>query len=292
MTDTDPDTITVCEVCDQPEGELMCVLCGRRICCSCTNYCSCCDRYGCWGCITGEEDDPDTIRCQECTDHEIPVSGDGTYENPYTEDIKGNPLTIGIEIEIDGRHDHHAMTANDLVASWCHDESLSRFGGMEYQTQPMATDPETLAKLRDLMDGIIPQTPQDHAGGHIHITRTTRQTGDRWTTALEGLDKDKAPWLNMRHADPDTDEWCHLSDYHHDKECAVNCDHDRTIELRTFGPWNTDSVDTFMPAISWIKTMWRFFENHPFHLADHDIRATSRTAWANAVPAIARKGNR
>lgn len=284
------DINTTCEVCNQPDGIFRCPLCARRICCSCTNFCPCCNSYGCWGCIISQEDDPDDIRCEKC-DHDIPAYRAETYANPYPENIKGKPLTIGIEIEIDGSHDHHALASHDLVASWCHDDSLSR-AGMEYQTQPMATDPETLARLRDLIDGIIPETSQCEAGGHIHVTRTTRQTGGRWVAALKGLDKGKALWLNMRHADSFTSRWCTLRDYYSGKDCAVNCDHDNTIELRTFGPWNTQTVDTLLPAISWIKTMWRFFENHPFHLAEEDIEATSRTAWANAVPAIARKGNR
>ena len=285
---TEPIMCQVCHHISDLQDMHTCDQCGRRICTDCYTYCEFCRRRGCLGCL--ENIEGDEVACPDCARYSVGTYGT-PYRNPYPENIKGKPLTIGIEIEINGGHNHRAIATNDLVARWCGDGSLTG-GGLEYQTQPLATDPETLVRLRDLVAGIIPEDPQDRAGGHIHVTRTPRQTRGRWLRALAALDHDKAAWLNMRHADPDNNRWCRVTHREDGKRTAVNGEHGNTIELRTFGPWNADSVDTLMPAIHWIRTMWRFFENHPDLIRNKDIEATSRTAWANAVPAIARKGNR
>ena len=288
MTDTNrpgPD----CDTDQHRHYPRPCKQCEQSTCNHCSVLCYCCRAYICTWCTERNGHTGFYARCNECLDHEeerYPL-----YHEPYLPQHGPHRLTIGIEIEISGTHSHPLMTGSDLVAGWCDDISLEK-GGREYQTHPLATNPETLAKLHDLIAAIVPEYTKDHAGGHIHVSRTPRQTRGRWLRALAGLDHDKAAWLNMRHADPDNNRWCRPDNRHDGKRTAVNDEHGNTIELRTFGPWNADSVNTLMPAIHWIRTMWRFFENHPDLIRNKDIEATSRTAWANAVPAIAKKGNR
>lgn len=265
--------------------------CHRHMCPDCSYRCVHCDRYLCYLCVNypyaeGDDDHAaDEPWCRECVRTHVGKRAD--YQNPYWKWPTTPHLTIGVEIEIDGEHDHETLTASDLIAGWSRDVSLTT-DGWEYQTQPLATDPAIIDRLRDLVGATEPRISQEHAGGHIHVTRTIYQTAGRWLNALKGLDREQAAWLNMRHAGDDN-RWCKPDPYCHGKSAAVNDDHDDTIELRTFGPWNADTACQLLPAIAWIRTMWRFFQNHPGPLHEKDIQATSRTAWAAAAPTNAMK---
>ena len=291
-----------CEYCMSSDRPVVgrCHHCGTPICRACTNKCIACRKTFCPGCYLicdscdstvctqcaqyPYDDDP---WCPDCAAHETD-SIEPEYHDPY-QDVPGDEhLTIGLEIEVDGPHDHQAFVDSDLIAGWCMDGSLDR-EGWEYQTQPLATDPQTLSRLHDLIAGIVPRKSQENAGGHIHISRASGQYATDWAHALDGLDANQAAWLNMRHQDHEQNRWCRFTDYYHGKEVAVNDDHDDTIELRTFGPWNADSAEQLLPAIKWIKTMWRLFQRHPASLTAEDIEAASRTAWADAVPESARE---
>lgn len=276
-----------CIYCDEPlckDCAHPCRQCNACMCEECRYECAYCDAELCEDCATYIDGDFDGFVCKACAADKI--GHPAQYTNPYRNLPKTcAPLTIGLEIEVDGPHDHDTLAASDLIAGWSRDGSLDACG-WEYQTQPLATDPDTLARLHDLVGSIDPRTPQDNAGGHIHVSRTVDQTARRWLEALKGLDSEQAEWLNMRHAG-DNNYWCKPDPYCHGKTAAVNDDHDDTIELRTFGPWNTDTVYLLLPAIDWIRIMWRFFQDHPCPLSDQDIQATSRTAWWAAAPATA-----
>ena len=271
----------ICRICASK-----CVGCGHIFCTDCRVICDTCGGPVCAQCVQYPryEDEP---WCPTCYAHEMDSLAPD-YHDPY-QDVPGSEhLTIGLEIEVDGPHDHQAFVDSDLIAGWCMDGSLDR-DGWEYQTQPLDTDPQTLSRLHDLIAGIVPRKSQENAGGHIHISRASGQYATNWACALDGLDANQAAWLNMRHQNPEQNRWCRYTDYYHGKEVAVNDDHDDTIELRTFGPWNADSAEQLIPAIKWIKTMWRLFQRHPDSLTAGDIEAASRTAWADAVPASARE---
>lgn len=271
----------ICRICASK-----CVGCGHIFCTDCRIICDTCGGPVCAQCAQYPryEDEP---WCPTCYAHEMDSLAP-EYHDPY-QDVPGSEhLTIGLEIEVDGPHDHQAFVDSDLIAGWCMDGSLDR-DGWEYQTQPLDTDPQTLSRLHDLIAGIVPRKSQENAGGHIHISRASGQYATNWACALDGLDANQAAWLNMRHQNPEQNRWCRYTDYYHGKEVAVNDDHDDTIELRTFGPWNADSAEQLLPAIKWIKTMWRLFQRHPDSLTEEDIEAASRTAWADAVPASARE---
>lgn len=271
----------ICRICASK-----CVGCGHIFCTDCRIICDTCGGPVCAQCAQYPryEDEP---WCPTCYAHEMDSLAP-EYHDPY-QDVPGSEhLTIGLEIEVDGPHDHQAFVDSDLIAGWCMDGSLDR-DGWEYQTQPLDTDPQTLSRLHRLIAGIRPLKSQEHAGGHIHISRASGQYATNWACALDGLDANQAAWLNMRHQNPEQNRWCRYTDYYHGKEVAVNDDHDDTIELRTFGPWNADSAEQLLPAIKWIKTMWRLFQRHPDSLTEEDIEAASRTAWADAVPASARE---
>ena len=263
-----------------------CVGCGKTFCRYCIARCESCGGLVCDDCQNDPPYDEGPF-CPACYAHETDALAPD-YRDPYQNVPGREHLTIGLEIEVDGRHDHQALTDSDLIAGWCDDGSLDRYG-WEYQTQPLATDPQTLSRLHDLIAGIVPRKSQEHAGGHIHISRTRRQHAGDWAHALEGLDADRAAWLNMRHADRSQNQWCRDIHHCHGKFAAVNDDHDDTIELRTFGPWTADSAGQLLPAIQWIKSMWRLFQSHPYRLAAEDIEAASRTAWTDAVPESARE---
>lgn len=278
-----------CHRCGTPLCRLCantCVGCGETFCCGCCAPCESCAGPVCDDC----SDCPPYAAgqwCPACYTHET-ESLAPDYRDPYQNVPGGEHLTIGLEIEVDGPHEHESIIRNKLIAGWCMDGSLDR-DGWEYQTQPLATGPQTLSRLHSLIAGIKPRKSQENAGGHIHISRTSRQTAVDWAHALDGLDANQAAWLNMRHADNEQNRWCRYTDYCHGKSAAVNDDHDDTIELRTFGPWNADTAGQLLPAIKWIKTMWRLFQRRPDRLPADDIEAASRTAWADAVPESARE---
>lgn len=102
----------------------------------------------------------------------------------------------------------------------------------------------------------------ENAGGHIHVARTPNQCASRWYWALRGLDAPQCEHLNMRHMSDDY--WCELSHgEYRGKHTAVNNEHQDTIELRTFDCWYEGSAAKLVPAVKWIRAMWRFFEKHP-----------------------------
>lgn len=131
-------------------------------------------------------------------------------------------------------------------------------GGVELQSNIL--DMSKLSALRELVEG-IPEYGEN-AGGHIHVARTPNQCASRWYWALRGLDATQCERLNMRHMSDDY--WCELN--HGDytgKHVAVNNEHQDTIELRTFDCWYAGSADKLVPAVKWIRAMWRFFEKYP-----------------------------
>lgn len=62
----------------------------------------------------------------------------------------------------------------------------------------------------------------------------------------------------------DEGEWCALTHGEYTgKHTAINDEHADTIELRTFDCWYEGTADKLVPAVKWIRAMWRFFEKHP-----------------------------
>ena len=181
------------------------------------------------------------------------------YTYPY-ENVCGGQFTFGIEIEIESELDDdfvETVENSDLIAGWDHDQSLDA-NGVELQTNIL-----DMSKLNALQK-FVRDIPcyGENAGGHIHVSRTAKQCASRWYWALHGLDEEQCERLNMRHMSDD--HWCSLNhgDYR-GKHTAINDEHRDTIELRTFGCWYEDSASKLVPAIRWIRGMWRFFEKHP-----------------------------
>ena len=221
----------------------------------------CCDVYGC-----------DAVLCEDCGgsghDYLCPrhrgnelFSGckECEYTYPYAFG-HGGQFTFGVEVEIESElYEDFAQTVkdSDLIAGWDKDPSLDA-NGIELQTNIL--DMSKLPALRRLVEGI--PYYGENAGGHIHVARTANQCASCWYWALHGLDASECERLNMRHMSDNY--WCALN--HGDytgKHTAVNDEHTDTIELRTFGCWYEDSADMLIPAVKWIRSMWRFFEKHP-----------------------------
>lgn len=265
-----------CESCDRPvcsDCRLTCRGCGGLICCDDTYY-----PYG---------DDSDEPFCLDCSEARCSCA---VYHDPYAGNPHARePFTFGLEIEVEGDHDQAALKNDLLVAGWCLDGSLYGEGSMEYQTNPLTADPDTLRDLHAMVEGIRPESIQHHAGGHMHLSFTGRQQAPRWYWALTGLDEHQAADLNMRHQDPIGNTWCRLVHGLYDgKTTAVNAEHEDTIELRTFGPWSRETAHRLIPAVTWAHTMWRYFQHHePGTLRTTDIQAMSRTAYMAAKPAPA-----
>ncbi|PLS29998.1 hypothetical protein Uis1B_2180 [Bifidobacterium margollesii] len=266
------------DVCDDCSYE--CESCGYRLCPDCRYACEDCGWVLCGEC--GYTDDEGVYRCVTCHREHADDRREPLYRGPYD----GKPwehaaYTYGIEIEIDGDHSREPLKTSPLIAGWCPDGSLES-EGLEYQTQPLSWNRQTLEAINRLVASI----PEHggNAGGHIHIRRTARQTPARWYWALTGLNPQQAKALNMRHTDDA--RWCHLT--HGDytgKATAVNDQHRNTIELRTFGRWNRNTAQKLTPALTWLHTMWRFLQHHPVHsLKTQDIQRMSQTAARNAIP--------
>lgn len=172
----------------------------------------------------------------------------------------GNQFTFGVEIELESElSDDFVETVADseLIAGWGKDSSLGR-NGVELQSNIL--DMSKLPALQQLVEG-IPEYGDD-AGGHIHVARTDNQCASRWYWALRGLKAYQCRLLNMRHIDDDY--WCPLTHGEYTgKHTAVNDEHADTIELRTFDCWYEGSASKLIPAVKWIRAMWRFFEKHP-----------------------------
>ena len=237
-----------------------CAQCGTPIDSAESEY-YCCDVYGC-----------DAVLCEDCggsgNDYYCPLHRGnelfpGCKECEYTYPYAfghGGPFTFGVEIEIESELDAdfvETVKDSDLIAGWDKDPSLDA-NGIELQTNIL--DMPKLPALRRLVEGI--PYYGENAGGHIHVARTANQCASRWHWALHGLDASQCERLNMRHMSDDY--WCRLN--HGDyagKHTAINDEHCDTIELRTFDCWYEDSASKLVPAIRWIRAMWRFFEKHP-----------------------------
>ncbi|RSX50255.1 hypothetical protein [Bifidobacterium callimiconis] len=275
-----PDCIEACERCGGEccdNCQRICERCLTHLCADCVEVCDRCGDIYCPDCVEWDDIEGHCV-CENCwntePDYRDPYEGVPHAEHAYTH---------GLEIEIDGHHDAEPLRDSRLIAGWKPDRSLCE-GGMEYQTQPLPWDAETMDELETLIAGIEPGGCGECAGGHIHIRRTERQTPARWYHALTGIDHAQTLALNMRH-DTDDDRWCALRhDAYHGKCTAVNDDHPETIELRTFGAWNSYSAHQLKPALTWVHAMWRFFQHHPLHsLKETDIR---RMAYVQARQAI------
>lgn len=220
-----------------------------------------------------DADDCDAVLCENCGgnmtgDHYCPRhsgynilrdSKEPKYVYPYAFG-DGDQFTYGVEIEIESELSAdfvNGVTGSGLIAGWDNDPSLNA-GGVELQSNIL--DMSKLTALRELVEG-IPEYGEN-AGGHIHVARTPNQCASRWYWALRGLDATQCERLNMRHMGDDY--WCELN--HGDytgKHVAVNNEHQDTIELRTFDCWYAGTADKLVPAVKWIRAMWRFFEKHP-----------------------------
>lgn len=243
------------------EGE-WCAQCGTPIDMDGDGYYSCdvfdCDAVLCDNC--GGSLDCDGYYCPQHRGSETLIGGkEAEYTYPYAFG-DGNQFTYGVEIELES--DLPAdfvedVTGSDVIAGWGKDPSLER-NGVELQSNIL--DMTKLPALEHIVEG-IPEYGEN-AGGHIHVARTGNQCASRWYWALRGLKAYQCRLLNMRHIDDDY--WCTLTHGEYTgKHTAVNNEHADTIELRTFGCWYAGSADKLVPAVKWIRAMWRFFEKHP-----------------------------
>lgn len=222
----------------------------------------CCDVYEC-----------DAVLCENCGDgmtcgyycprhrgaEAFMHATEPSYVYPYAF-VGGHQFAFGVEIEIESElSDDFAedVTGSAIIAGWDKDESLEQ-NGVELQSNIL--DMSKLPALQRIVEG-IPEYGEN-AGGHIHVARTPNQCASRWYWALRGLDAAQCRLLNMRHIDDDY--WCSLTHGEYTgKHTAVNDEHADTIELRTFGCWYKGSANRLVPAVKWIRAMWRFFEKHP-----------------------------
>lgn len=237
-----------------------CAQCGTPIDTGGSDYYSC-DDYSCDAVLCEDCGGPgNTYYCPRHRGNELfATAKECEYTYPYASEHV-NQFTFGVEIEIESELDEYFVENvmdSDLIAGWSSDPSLGQ-NGVELQTNIL--DMSKLPALRKLIEGI--PYYGDNAGGHIHVARTANQCASRWYWALHGLDSSQCERLNMRHMSDDY--WCELN--HGDytgKHTAVNNEHCDTIELRTFDCWYEDSADKLVPAVRWIRAMWRFFEKHP-----------------------------
>lgn len=222
----------------------------------------CCDAFNC-----------DAVLCEHCGNSQaygyycprhrgaetFMNTKEPSYVYPYAFG-NGNQFTFGVEIELESElsDDFMENVANsDIIAGWNKDESLE-LDGIELQSNIL--DMSKLPALQRIVEG-IPEYG-GNAGGHIHVARTANQCASRWYGALRGLDGSQCERLNMRHLDDDY--WCALTyGKYTGKHTAVNDEHAETIELRTFDCWYEGTANKLVPAVKWIRAMWRFFEKHP-----------------------------
>lgn len=239
-----------------------CAQCGTPIDADSGVYYSC-DVYDC--CAVLCESCGDSLTCDGyyCPQHRLNETlMDGKepeYVYPYAFG-DGDQFTFGVEIELESElSDDFVETVADseLIAGWDKDASLER-NGVELQSNIL--DMSKLPALKRIVEG-IPEYGEN-AGGHIHVARTPNQCASRWYWALRGLDASQCRLLNMRHID--SDYWCSLTHGEYTgKHTAVNDEHADTIELRTFDCWYAGSANKLIPAVKWVRAMWRFFEKHP-----------------------------
>ena len=251
----------VYDMCDFDNENEWCAQCGTPIDPDGGEY-YCCDVSDC-----------DAILCQYCGDSQtcgyycprhrsaeaFLDAKEPSYTYPYAFE-NGDQFTLGVEIELESElSDDFAenVTNSDIIAGWDSDASLEQ-NGVELQSNIL--DMSKLPDLQRIIEG-IPEYGKN-AGGHIHVVRTPNQCASRWFWALRGLDAAQCRLLNMRHLGDDY--WCTLTHGEYTgKHTAVNDEHADTIELRTFDCWYKGSADRLVPAVKWIRAMWRFFEKHP-----------------------------
>lgn len=262
----------LCENCAQ-----LCDECEEYVCADCRYACENCDETLCGDCVRWS-DQNNCAYCEDCMpDYKYP---EYSMERRSLMNSHEHMFTVGLEIEINGGHDHARIKRNPLIAGYCTDGSLYHREGLEYQTDILfSTDIDALAALVESIhcDGSEPE----RAGRHMHVRRTSRQTPSRWYWALKGLSDRQARQLNMRHTTGC--RWCELRhDYYDGKDTAVNGAHCDTIELRTFGRWDETTAHRLTPAIEWAHHMWRYFESHDlYQLKTAGImRESARSAYA------------
>lgn len=252
----------VYNMCDFDDEDEWCAQCGTPINPDSGEYYSCdvydCDAVLCEYCgggMTGDYYCPRHRSAEAFADAKEP-----TYTYPYAFE-NGGQFTFGVEIELESELSDdfvENVTGSDIIAGWNKDVSLENRNGVELQSNIL--DMSKLPDLQRIVEG-IPEYG-DNAGGHIHVARTPNQCASRWFWALHGLDAAQCERLNMRHIDDDY--WCTLTHGEYTgKHTAVNDEHADTIELRTFDCWYEGSADRLVPAVKWIRAMWRFFEKHP-----------------------------
>lgn len=244
------------------EGE-WCAQCGTPIDPDSGDYYSC-DVYDCCAvlcdCCGGSLTCDSYYYCpRHCNAEAFTESKEPSYVYPYAFG-DGNQFTYGVEIELESDLSNdfvETVADSDLIAGWDKDPSLER-NGVELQSNIL--DMTKLPPLQHIVEG-IPEYGEN-AGGHIHVARTDNQCASRWYWALRGLKAYQCRLLNMRHIDDDY--WCTLTHGEYTgKHTAVNDEHADTIELRTFDCWYAGSADKLVPAVKWVRAMWRFFEKHP-----------------------------
>ena len=237
-----------------------CSYCGTPIDAESCEYYSC-DVFDCDAVLCGDCGGyGNNYYCPRHRINEMFSDGKGCeYVYPYSRG-HGDRFTFGVEIELESELDAdfaENVKDSDIIAGWDKDPSLGQ-NGVELQTNIL--DMSKLPALQRIVEGI--PYYGENAGGHIHVARTPNQCASRWYWALRGLDATQCERLNMRHMSDDY--WCALN--HGDyvgKHTAVNSEHQDTIELRTFDCWYEDSASKLVPAVKWIRAMWRFFEKHP-----------------------------
>lgn len=241
-----------------------------------------------------ESYDCDAIICEDCdggqhggcycprhrdtaTLSKSPKEPEYTYPYAFGD---GTQFTFGIEIEIESGLDTdfaQDVADSSLIAGWGHDPSLGS-SGVELQTNIL--DMSQLPAMRELIE-CIPDYGDD-AGGHIHVARTSNQCASRWYWALRGLDETQCERLNMRHMSDDY--WCSLDHgEYRGKHTAVNDEHSDTIELRTFDCWYAGNAGKLVPAVRWVRAMWRFFEKHPRGTIEADVIEQYASCMADNV---------
>lgn len=247
---------------DFDDEEEWCSQCGTPIDPDSGDY-YCCDVYDCCAVLCDHCGGSLTCDGHYCPRHRgaeiLMDSKEPSYIYPYAFG-DGNQFTFGVEIELESElSDDFVATVADseLIAGWDKDPSLGR-NGVELQSNIL--DMSKLTALQQLVEG-IPEYGEN-AGGHIHVARTDNQCASRWYWALRGLKAYQCRLLNMRHIDDDY--WCSLTHGEYTgKHTAVNDEHADTIELRTFDCWYAGSADKLVPAVKWVRAMWRFFEKYP-----------------------------
>lgn len=282
---------TVCEDCLR-----VCAECGSHMCGDCAYYCEHCESDLCDDCSRWCHNCDERYcmdcaeRCDECGDRYCPDCWDEhpcmntqkpEYRNPYEGLPVTDPYTFGLEIEVDGNHDSDMLKNHRLIAGWCPDGSLHHDGSLEYQSEPMTMS--DLTEIQQLIGHITTDTDNRLAGGHMHISRTSRQTANRWYWALAALTESQCVAMNMRHMTDD--RWCELRHGEYaGKATAINDSHTRTIEFRTFGPWHCATAEKLGAAVNYMHVIWRFFQKFPIYkLKTRDIQAMSRVTARQAI---------